>query len=164
MIQKLRSIVERKIGRSINYKGRKRSIVQAKMIFSLILNQNGISKKEIGRILGYDHTSIIHHVVTIKNIINQDNDVRNFYLSTKGELDSQNFELSLSDYLASLPINVLNYIDGLVLENKQLKLEAKQLREIKSDRLAGIFDLINNNTPIGAEAIIERKIKRLLNV
>lgn len=134
------------------------------MIFSLILNQSGYSAKAIGREMGYDHSSILHHITTMEELIKQDNDIRYFYLSAKEEFDNGKVELPLQCELYDLPLRIINYLDGLLMENKQLRLEARQLREIKSDRLAGIFDLINNNTPIGAESIIERKIKRLLNV
>jgi len=163
-IEILRSIIERKLGRTIYTRSRKRVIVQAKMIFSLILDQNGFSAKEIGRQTGYDHSSILHHIQTMKDLIDQDNDIRYFYLSTKEEFDNGKVELPLYAEIKDMPLRIINYLDGLLMENNQLKLEAKQLREIKSDRLASIFDLINNNTPVGTEYIIEKKIKRLLNV
>lgn len=163
-IQLLRSIVERKIGRPITTRYRKREIVQAKMIFSLILSQNGVYGKEIARQIGYDHSSVIHHIKTIKILIDQDSNIRSFYLSVKEEFDNEKIGVTLFEDYKSLPIGAINYIDGLIMENNQLKLEAKELRQINSDRLGSIYRLIHDNTPAGAEYIVERKIKKALNV
>ena len=60
-------------------RSRKLEVVYAKIAISNILHSKGYSLSEIGRILGLNHTTVIHHMKTVGDRIKYDTKFRDMY-------------------------------------------------------------------------------------
>ena len=70
-----RKIVEMITGVDILQKNRIRNVVEARMIYALLLREIGHSLSSIGSTLGKDHTTIIHYVKTLRSLLDIDKDL-----------------------------------------------------------------------------------------
>jgi len=141
---------------------RKREMVEARMMFSKILRERGYGLAVIGGFLNKDHTTIMHYLTEIENILKfgsvQKSEMymacRVAFLEGKEELVHE-----IKYKHAGITIRNLNSrIDGLILERKDV-LE----REKKTKRFKKIIKLLDKRIPIGAESQFERKLLMILN-
>jgi hypothetical protein len=139
-------------GVSILAKNRKRFVVEARMIYSTLLREAGYSLPFIAETLDKDHTTIIHYVQSLKDLKETDMHTMRKYLRCR--------ELFLSE---KQPVNLVDDCENLRAEIYLLKEELAQLKIADESRLMKIIKLIEENTPVGHELIVERKIRKMFD-
>jgi hypothetical protein len=138
---------------------RKRSNVEARVIFSKILREMKTPLETIGSYLNKHHTTIIHLLNLANDLIETDEKFKEKYivarnLANRGEQINYTEEETLSyrEQISSLKC----IIDELNLERKHtVKFNNKY------DRIGSIIELIETNTPEGHEKLIEAQIINL---
>lgn len=161
-VQKIVEMVTRTKLKGTN---RKRECVDARMIYAYVLrNTLGASLTSIGGSINKDHTTIIHYLKTMENLLEVDREVARKYIRCK--------ELLL---LSEQPLNLLDERDEIleinrlkeqveILERKNKLLEEENSRITKQTaRFMNILELIEENTPMGDEYLVHRKIKKMFN-
>ncbi len=157
-------------GADVNDKGRPRHVVEARMAYAYILRQIGRTLVEVAKSLNKDHTTIIHYMRTVKNLIEVDPSYARKYVKAREIFVLEKRPLNLlsdKDYKAENEVLEAK-LAALTYDIKVLKAEKREL-QVKLDfgttkRLLNIFTIIERNTPHGFELITERKIKKLFNV
>jgi len=167
-IDSLKSIVEMIMSVDIMETNRKRCIVESRMIYAYILREFGYSLNRIGLSIKKDHTTIIHYLTTMRKLIETDKEIlkkynkcRDMFLEDRDPVDTDNKQ-DLRSQLFSLSTK----LTVLMIENANLINEIKRLKEdttLKDKRLNRIVKLLDKNTPIGHEFIIERKIIKMFD-
>lgn len=165
----VQQVVEMVMGYKILTKNRKRKIVEARMMFSLLMVELNYPLTHIGEYLGRDHTTVIHHRRTMRGLIETDNEMLRRYLRCKEIIISEKQPLNLrtdEDYRI-LSARLQNKIEMMATDYELLSEEKKLLEskiELMEDkRFIKIFELIKEHTPKGYELIVERKIRKLLD-
>ena len=161
----LRDLIIKTLGVDVKItKGRKREVVNARMIYSDILRERGWSYKAIGRSIRKDHATIIHYVKSIDPYMESDVTLRNsFLLVSRAVSYYKKSDIFLTeDELHKELINLRNENKNLSLELSTLKNQIKQDAEKKS-RLNSILNIVSTRTPRGQEQKIEALINRLYN-
>jgi len=165
----LKDIVNMVLVTDINTKKRMRYVVEGRMIFSKILREYGYTLNRIGSFLGKDHTTIIHYTKTIDKLLDVDLDILNKYnkcremfILERGVSSDLITEYDLKNEIFRLGTK----ITYLINENTLLK---EKITNLKKDlagndkRLNRIVNFIDENTPVGHEFIIERKIRNMFD-
>lgn len=158
-------IVEMVTRTKLNGTNRKRECVDARMIYAYVLRHTlGASLTSIGGSINKDHTTIIHYLKTMENLLEVDREVARKYIRCKELLLLSEQPLNLlseSDEIAEIN-RLKEQVEILERKNRLLEEENKNLSKLKG-RLGKIVDLIEDNTPIGDEYLTERKIKKMFN-
>ena len=166
-IENVRNIVELVIGGSIMNPLRKRESVEARMVFSCILKDMGYSLSSIGRVLGKHHTTVIHYIRSLDDLVETNSFFLKKYLKCKEILLLGQSEVSVEDNTSVLDafIGLTNQIELLKSELNIARIEKEDIIKeysIRNDkRLNKIFKVIENNTKVGDEFMTERKIRYL---
>jgi chromosomal replication initiation ATPase DnaA len=160
-MEKLKEIVSKVFDTNINIKTRKRNNVEARMIFSKILREDGNTFESIGKAINKDHSTIVYYVNQASVLIKQSIELSDKYLECKNcYIDNLDVVLPQMKY------------DELKDEVVELKLLVNQLtserREIikvqeKYNRIKKIINLVAERTHVGKEEFIERKINQMFN-
>jgi len=160
-MEKLKEIVSKVFETNINIKTRKRNNVEARMIFSKILREDGNTFESIGKAINKDHSTIVYYVNQASSLIKQSIELSDKYLECKNcYIDNLDVVLPQMKY------------DELKDEVVELKLLVNQLtserREIikvqeKYNRIKKIINLVAERTHVGKEEFIERKINQMFN-
>jgi len=160
-MEKLKEIVSKVFETNINIKTRKRNNVEARMIFSKILREDGNTFESIGKAINKDHSTIVYYVNQASVLIKQSIELSDKYLECKNcYIDNLDVVLPQMKY------------DELKDEVVELKLLVNQLtserREIikvqeKYNRIKKIINLVAERTHVGKEEFIERKINQMFN-
>ena len=161
----LRELIKKTLGVDVRLAtGRKREVVNARMIYSDILRGKGWSYKAIGRSIIKDHATIMHYVKNIDPYMKTDSTLRNHY-----SLVLRSFSSYKKSDLFLTEDELQDEIKNLRDENKKLSLELIRLKtEVKTDtdkksRLNSILNIVSTRTPKGQEQKIEALINRLYN-
>lgn len=165
----VQQVVEMVMGYKIFSNNRKRKVVETRMMFSLIMIELNYPLTQIGEFMDRDHTTVIHHRRTMRGLLETDSEVLKKYLRCKeiiiSEKQDVNLEVNDNDKLKALALQ--NQIEMMKSEYQTLKEENKELLSkiqlMDDKRFLNIFKAIKDNTPIGHELIIERKIRKLLD-
>lgn len=167
-MEKLKRIIDYVFEIDISIKTRKREYVNARMIFSKILKDNGYGVTIISKFLRKDHTSIMHYVESINSVLRFDEVLMGKYMYAKDMYlsnnslpnpDEEKIKLTKKEKIQEIRISVLNdEIDSLILEKTKLMIIAK-----KHKRLSEIINFIDKQTPHGKEDFILRKISTMFN-
>lgn len=165
----VRRIVEMVTGMNIFAKNRKRNVVEARMLYGLLLREIGHSLPAIAESLNKDHTTIIHYVRTMKGLLDTDKEILRRYLKCRELIVSEKQPVNLlsnEDYKIEA-MRLKDQLEVLKAENYLLNEEkielTRQLNVDQSKRLTKIFNLIEDNTPTGYELIVERKIRKMFD-
>lgn len=168
-IEVLRDIVNMVLVTDVGSKKRMRYVVEGRMIFSKILREYGYSLNRIGSFLGKDHTTIIHYTRTINKLLDVDLEMLGKYTKCRELfiLEKQpSSELTTEYDLKNEIFRLSTKLTVLLKENTLLK---EKMANIKKDlagndkRLNRIVNFIDENTPVGHEFIIERKIRTMFD-
>lgn len=161
----VRKSVEMVIGVDIFTKNRKRRVVEARMMYGLLMRELSHSLKQIGEYLHKDHTTVIHYERTMRNLIDTDVNVLKTYLRCKELIDSQKQHVNLTEQNdpSHQLLNLKVKLETLKAENALLTEELDELKIADAARFARIFKLIEENTPVGYELIVERKIRKMFD-
>jgi hypothetical protein len=147
---------------------RKRKYVDARKVFSKILNDNGFGSSIIGKYLKKDHSSIIHYLKTVNSLIKFDQLLMDRYLYSKDMYLNKKeipYYQSSHNKLTSREKKQQAKIYGLNEEIEKLIIEKSNLIALtsKNKRLSQIIELIDKQTPHGQESYVMRKINTMFN-
>jgi excinuclease UvrABC helicase subunit UvrB len=160
-MEKLKEIVSQVFDTDINIKTRKRNNVEARMIFSKILREDGSTLQAIGKAINKDHSTVIYYVNQASNLIKQSIELSNKYLECK------NCYINNLDVV--LPQMKYDELKNEVVELKalinQLTAERNEIIKVKEkyNRIKKIINLVAERTHVGKEEFIERKINQMFN-
>lgn len=158
----VRRAVEMIFGVDIFTNSRKRRYVEGRMMCGLLLRDMSHSLTQVGEYLKKDHTTIIHYERTMRGLIDTDVNALNTYLRCKEIINSQKQPVNLSDPKYDI-LKLRSQIEQLKEENEKMKEELDMLRVSENKRLLKVFKLIEDNTPLGYELIVERKIRKMFD-
>ena len=161
----LKDIIQHHLGVDvIKDKSRTKEKVEARMMFSYIMDEKGYGKSEIGRFLKKDHSSVIHYLKTFPWYLKTDKAlsedyavVRKSFVNDLGHI----FEFTNSELTKEI-FFLQNKINELYSEQKQLKDSIESSYKTKG-RLQDIFKLIQERTRIGAEDGVLKKLTHFYN-
>ena len=160
-MEKLKEIVSQVFETNINIKTRKRNNVEARMIFSKILREDGNTFESIGKAINKDHSTIIYYANQASILIKQSIELSNKYLECK------NCYINNLDVV--LPQMKYDELKNEVVELKalinQLTTERNEIIKVKEkyNRIKKIINLVAERTHVGKEEFIEKKINQMFN-
>jgi len=160
-MEKLKEIVSQVFETNINIKTRKRNNVEARMIFSKILREDGNTFESIGKAINKDHSTIVYYVNQASVLIKQSIELSDKYLECKNcYIDNLDVVLPQMKYdeLKNEVLELKLLINQLTIErNKTIKVQEKY------NRIKKIINLVAERTHVGKEEFIERKINQMFN-
>ena len=160
-MEKLKEIVSQVFDTDINIKTRKRNNVEARMIFSKILREDGNTFESIGKAINKDHSTIVYYVNQASVLIKQSIELSDKYLECKNcYIDNLDVVLPQMKYdeLKDEVVELKLLINQLTIErNKTIKVQEKY------NRIKKIINLVAERTHVGKEEFIERKINQMFN-
>ena len=160
-MEKLKEIVSQVFDTNINIKTRKRNNVEARMIFSKILREDGNTFESIGNAINKDHSTIVYYVNQASVLIKQSIELSDKYLECKNcYIDNLDVVLPQMKYdeLKNEVIELKLLINQLTIErNKIIKVQEKY------NRIKKIINLVAERTHFGKEEFIEKKINQMFN-
>lgn len=160
-MEKLKEIVSKVFDTNINIKTRKRNNVEARMIFSKILREDGNTFESIGNAINKDHSTIVYYVNQASVLIKQSIELSDKYLECKNcYIDNLDVVLPQMKYdeLKNEAIELKLLINQLTIErNEIIKVQEKY------NRIKKIINLVAERTHVGKEEFIERKINQMFN-
>lgn len=158
-LHRLASIVEVVFGSDVYSRRRQRHVVDGRMVFALLLEEQGVGCAEIGRILGRNHATVLHYFRRGNGLLETDSRFR------------KNYMLCREQYVGEDPVY---YYDAPELRKKFIEMRGelddmrnllikKTEREKQEHRLQPILDLVRTRTKRGKEDEILIRINRLYN-
>ena len=160
-MEKLKEIVSKVFDTNINIKTRKRNNVEARMIFSKILREDGNTFESIGNAINKDHSTIVYYVNQASTLIKQSIELSDKYLECKNcYIDNLDVVLPQMKYdeLKNEALELKLLINQLTIErNEIIKVQEKY------NRIKKIINLVAERTHVGKEEFIERKINQMFN-
>ena len=160
-MEKLKEIVSQVFDTNINIKTRKRNNVEARMIFSKILREDGNTFESIGKAINKDHSTIVYYVNQASVLIKQSIELSDKYLECKNcYIDNLDVVLPQMKY-----DEIKNEVLELKLLINQLTIERNKIIKVqeKYNRIKKIINLVAERTHVGKEEFIERKINQMFN-
>ena len=160
-MEKLKEIVSKVFDTDINIKTRKRNNVEARMIFSKILREDGNTFESIGKAINKDHSTIVYYVNQASVLIKQSIELSDKYLECKNcYIDNLDVVLPQMKY-----DELKNEVLELKLLINQLTIERNEIIKVqeKYNRIKKIINLVAERTHVGKEEFIERKINQMFN-
>lgn len=160
-MEKLKEIVSQVFDTNINIKTRKRNNVEARMIFSKILREDGNTFESIGNAINKDHSTIVYYVNQASTLIKQSIELSDKYLECKNcYIDNLDVVLPQMKY-----DELKNEVLELKLLINQLTIERNEIIKVqeKYNRIKKIINLVAERTHVGKEEFIERKINQMFN-
>jgi len=160
-MEKLKEIVSQVFDTNINIKTRKRNNVEARMIFSKILREDGNTFESIGNAINKDHSTIVYYVNQASVLIKQSIELSDKYLECKNcYIDNLDVVLPQMKY-----DEIKNEVLELKLLINQLTIERNEIIKVqeKYNRIKKIINLVAERTHVGKEEFIERKINQMFN-
>ena len=139
-------------------------IVEAKMIFSTILNESGYGCSIIARYLEMNHATVLHYFKRFPWYIKTDVVLKNKYERVKSEF---NKEYDPVYYLSENELK--KEVFSLRIKNKEL---SSQLDKVEKDfakmkdrksRYENIYKLVEERTRTGTEEEVHNKLIRFYN-
>jgi hypothetical protein len=156
----LRSTIQIVVGCNIKNKTKKTEFVYGRMVFYVLMRNQGYTLQTIGDYVGKDHATVLVGIRQFYNLITQDAYLRDIYFEC-----SKSFEEKTepNQVRSSMPknnhTNELQYkIDSLILENERL-----QKSKMMYNRFKEILKEMDERTPVGMESILCEKIVNILN-
>jgi chromosomal replication initiation ATPase DnaA len=160
-MEKLKEIVSKVFETNINIKTRKRNNVEARMIFSKILREDGNTFESIGKAINKDHSTIVYYVNQASVLIKQSIELSDKYLECKNcYIDNLDVVLPQMKYdeLKDEVVELKFLVNKLASErNEIIKVQEKY------NRIKKIINLVAERTHVGKEEFIERKINQMFN-
>ena len=160
-MEKLKEIVSKVFDTNINIKTRKRNNVEARMIFSKILREDGNTFESIGNAINKDHSTIVYYVNKASVLIKQSIELSDKYLECKNcYIDNLDVVLPQMKY-----DELKNEVLELKLLINQLTIERNEIIKVqeKYNRIKKIINLVAERTHVGKEEFIEKKINQMFN-
>ena len=160
-MEKLKEIVSQVFETDINIKTRKRNNVEARMIFSKILREDGSTLQAIGKAINKDHSTVIYYVNQASNLIKQSIELSNKYLECKN-CYINNLDVVLPQMKYDELKNEVVELKALINQLTEERNEIIKVKE-KYNRIKKIINLVAERTHVGKEEFIEKKINQMFN-
>jgi len=138
-MNELKGIVDTIFDVNIANTVRKKDYVEARMVFTKILRDRGVTFVTIGKFLDKNHSTVLNYMSNFDNYFN-DQSLKKKYVVCR------------EAFFQKRPI------DKLYLEKDKLS-----SIESKYKRFKNILDVMNERTPYGKENVLEKKIISFLN-
>lgn len=156
----LRSTIQIVSGCDIKNKTKKTDYTYARMVFYVLMRNQGCTLQSIGDYVGKDHATVLVGIKQFYNLITQDKYLRDIYFECSRSFKERVEPIRV---VGSMPKNSfaeeLQYrIDSLILENERL-----QKSKMMYSRFKEILKEMDERTPIGMEPILSEKIVKILN-
>ena len=158
-METVKDVVERVFNVNIFKNVRTRRHVEARMVYAKILRDSGHTYTAIGKSIYRDHSTIIHYTKLIDDLMSTEKYLKEKYVMCK-EIVLRSMKTNL------LPLEELNLkveVEELNFRIKELLDERLAVLEITNRfaRLENIINLIDKMAPVGAEEVVEEKIKNM---
>lgn len=152
----LRTIIKDVIGAEIVKRTNKRESVDARRIFSKILSDRGYTRSEIAKYLKKDHSSIVHYMADVDDMITYIPNFADQYMACKNYFINSVENTSDEDnkFILSLKLR----IDELLVDKEEMR---ERLQ--KHNRFREIIDLLEFEVPKGKEFFILKKMRLMFN-
>lgn len=101
-VEKLKKIVNEIFSVDIESKSRKRDLVDARKVYAKILREAGYRYEKIAKSINKDHSTIIHYVENIENIMSYDKDLMDKYMACElsfGRIKKYELNDMLNDFI-----------------------------------------------------------------
>jgi hypothetical protein len=138
-MNELKYIVDTIFDVDITNSVRKKNFVEARMVFTKILRDKGVTLVSIGNYLGKNHCSILNYMGNFDNYFND--------ASLK-----KKYNVCRESFFQKYPV------DKLYFEKDKISTIEKKYKRFKH-----ILDIMNERTPYGKEGVLEKKIISFLN-
>jgi hypothetical protein len=118
----LKTIINEIFFVNIDDSSRKRSIVDARRAYSKILRDVGFSYEYIGESVGRDHSTIIHYVKSIENLLEYDSIFeRKFILANKQFLsENEQLEVKPKEDVYTTLVKLEQRLENALLEKREI--------------------------------------------
>jgi hypothetical protein len=160
-----KKVINQVFNTDIGAKGRKRNLVNARMIFTQLMRNDGVTYQAIAFHLNLEsHATIMHYLKQIKFLLTYDRD-----LIAKYEMCVRMYKITDPSIDILRRDELKNRVLCLEDRNKLLSLEIeglkRQLQENNNQdkRFKTIFDMIRNRTRPDTETVIEKKLNTIFN-
>jgi hypothetical protein len=156
----LRSTIQIVVGCDIKNKTKKTEFVYGRMVFYVLMRNQGSTLQSIGDYVGKDHATVLVGIKQFYNLITQDKYLRDVYFECSRSFKERVQPIRV---VGKMPSNSyaeeLQYrIDSLILENERLKKSKMMYNRFKE-----ILKEMDERTPIGMEPVLVEKIVKILN-
>jgi len=138
-MNELKGIVDTIFDVNIANTVRKKDYVEARMVFTKILRDRGVTFVTIGKFLDKNHSTVLNYMSNFDNYFNEQSLKKKYVVCREA-------------FFQKRPI------DKLYLEKDKLS-----AIESKYKRFKNILDIMNDKTPYGKENVLEKKIISFLN-
>jgi hypothetical protein len=149
------------LGMSLSEKSRKRSMVEARMIYAKLMKvYTRTSLSDIGRAIGKDHATIIHYLTNFKWLKKTDQ-----AFSSKYDTIADMYEEFRATWFNEDRFDDKKQIQLLKSSIEKMTTERDRYEKYfkKIQRIDSIVQLIEERTPRGEEEYVESKINRMFN-
>jgi len=138
---------------------RERAFVDARIVFSSLLREQGMGPSAIGRILGRDHATVLHYFRRGDALLETDKIFRKRYVTCREQFVGED-----PVFYYDAPELRKKFIE-VRDELEETKRELYELRkQMKSDRrLQPILDMVRVRTKRGEEEEVANRINRVYN-
>lgn len=143
---------------------RTRGEVDARRVFAKILRDRGFSYQKIGNALGKNHSTIIHYIRNIEELLKYDKSFISMYsrVLKEHQLGYDPIMDMLENELRDKVREQRKTIDDLSLKIRQLSEQLREKRH-RDSRLDDIVKVLQLRMPEGAEKLVEAKLISMLN-
>lgn len=163
-VEELVTIVNNEFNLDIQDKCRRRSYVDGRRVYTLVMRDRGYSLTAIGRSLGKDHATIIHYLKNIHILLSHSPNLRASYQRVS------NLHAKGKDPINDMGIVELRhhiYILRQNIESLSLRLTKTEDRldlcDREGERLSDIFATIRKRLPAGKEGSFKSKLITVIN-
>lgn len=160
--ENVKKVVELIMGGDIFANNRRRIAVETRMMMGSILRDMNYSLNEIGRYMKKDHSTIIHYVKTLDNLIESDQVLLKKYIKCRELLTIKEQPAAETELFEDYRMLKLK-VELLEKEKEVLIQEKKDLMIGQNVRMNNIFRLIEEHTNHGTEFLMERKLRKIFN-
>ena len=152
----LSTIIKDVMGVEIVKRTNKREAVNGRKLFSKILSDRGFTRSEIGRYLKKDHSTIVHYMNDVDDMINHTDGMADRYLACKNYFNNSVTETTDEENKSIISLKLR--IDELLLDREKLKEKLDRCYRFRE-----IVDFLDYHTPNGKEFFILKKIRLMFN-
>jgi hypothetical protein len=156
----LRSTIQVVVGCDIKNRTKKTEFVYGRMVFYVLMRNQGCTLQTIGDYVGKDHATVLVAINQFYNLITQDKYLRDVYFECSRSFKERVEPIRV---VGKMPSNsyaeeLQSRLDSLILENEKL-----QNLKIMNNRFKEIIKEMDERTPVGMEEILAERVTKLLN-
>jgi hypothetical protein len=156
----LRSTIQIVSGCDIKNKSKKTDFVYARMVFYVLMRNQGCTFQSIGDYVGKDHATVLVGIRQFYNLITQDKYLKDVYFECSRSFKERVEPIRV---IGKMPNNSyaeeLQYrIDSLILENERL-----QKSKAMHNRFKEILKEMDVRTPLGMEDVLAERVTKMFN-